>query len=236
MVSSATVMTDPALLERLLRNLLENALRYTLRGGIVIGCRRRGNGWRIDVVDMGIGIALADQKLIFESFYQVDYPGRPSGVGLGLGLSIVRCLAHLLSVRVSVTSTPGHGSRFSVDLPAWQEEISLYSRLEPVVTKTLSGCVLIVEDDALLREAMVLLLSEWGLVVIEAASGGEAQAALARAGRWPDMILADYRLRGENGLDVMARPCDQSRCDSAHVHSDREHRARDHAGHPFRRP
>ncbi len=96
-----------------MRNLLENALRYTRRGGVVMGQR---NGLRIDVVDSGIGIAAAEQAAIFEAFYQVDHPGRTRGLDLGLGLSIVQRLAHLLSATVSVASVPGRGSRFSVEL------------------------------------------------------------------------------------------------------------------------
>ncbi len=116
--TSATVVTDPVLLERILRNLIANALRYTRRGGVIVGARRRAGGIRIDVVDTGVGIAAADQSRIFEEFVQLGpAPHRhASGRGLGLGLAIVRRLCALLDHRLDVASAPGAGSRFSVTL------------------------------------------------------------------------------------------------------------------------
>lgn len=113
--SSLLIRTDRDLLERILRNLLENALRYTDRGGIVIGCRRRGDRVLIVVVDTGSGIPPEHLDRIFHEFYQVSNPARDRGLGLGLGLAIVERLVRLLDGRIHVTSTPGRGSCFSIE-------------------------------------------------------------------------------------------------------------------------
>lgn len=110
----ALVMTDPVLLERMLRNLLHNAVRYTERGGILIGARRRGDHLLFQVVDTGIGIPEEEQAKVFEDFYQVGNPGRDRSRGLGLGLSVVERMARLLGHTVSVRSVPDKGSVFSV--------------------------------------------------------------------------------------------------------------------------
>lgn len=113
----ATVRTDPVLLERILRNLLENALRYTLAGGILLGCRHHGDMLRIEVCDTGVGIPQDQLQMIFEEFHQLGNPERDREQGLGLGLAIVRRLATLLGHRIDVQSRVGRGSCFSVALP-----------------------------------------------------------------------------------------------------------------------
>ncbi len=114
---NARVVSDPLLLERILRNLLENALRYTRRGGILLGCRRRGDRLRIEVWDSGIGLAPEQMDNIFEEFYQAGNPERDRAKGLGLGLAIVERLARLLDHHVTVSSREGRGSRFAVTVP-----------------------------------------------------------------------------------------------------------------------
>ena len=109
--------TDAALLERILRNLIENALRYTAKGGVLIGVRQRGESVRLDVIDTGIGIAAEKQAEIFEEFRQLDNPARDSSHGLGLGLAIVSRLARLIGAEMQVASRLGHGTRFSLLLP-----------------------------------------------------------------------------------------------------------------------
>ncbi len=116
--SADLVISDRVLLKRMIRNLVSNSLRYTRQGGILIGCRRRGDSLLIQVWDTGIGIAEADLKLIFEDFYQVSNPARDRSRGLGLGLSIVQRTAQLLGLAISVCSRPGRGSVFTVVVPA----------------------------------------------------------------------------------------------------------------------
>jgi len=111
------VVSDPSLLERILRNLLINALRYTATGSVLLGCRRRGGMVEICVVDTGTGIAEDQQEQIFEDFIRLNNAPRPISQGLGLGLSIVRRTADLLSHPIALRSTPGHGSCFSICVP-----------------------------------------------------------------------------------------------------------------------
>jgi signal transduction histidine kinase len=115
--SRAVVLSDPVLLERMLRNLIENALRFTETGGILIGCRRQNGVVRIEVLDTGIGIAPGDQRLIFEELRQLANPERSAAKGLGLGLSIVQRLSRLLDHPIAIDSEPGKGSRFAISVP-----------------------------------------------------------------------------------------------------------------------
>jgi signal transduction histidine kinase len=115
------IHSDPVLVERLLRNLIENAIRYTPSGGLLLGLRHRQGTPRVDVIDTGIGIAPVHQRLIFDEFYQVGNPGRDRQLGLGLGLSIVRRVAQLIGAEITLSSRPGRGSRFSLLLPPGEE-------------------------------------------------------------------------------------------------------------------
>jgi len=116
--SDATVWTDPVLLEQILRNLVGNAIRHTAQGGVLVGMRRRGNTWVLQVWDSGPGIEPADQQRIFEAFVQLGNPARERSQGLGLGLAIVQRAATLLDHAVGVRSVVGKGSVFSVTMPA----------------------------------------------------------------------------------------------------------------------
>ena len=115
--SSTWVRTDAILLERILLNLVSNAIRYTSRGGIIVGCRHRGDRVRLEVWDSGIGLAEDQRRSIFGEFYQVGAPAPGQRAGLGLGLSIVDGLCRLLDHPIDLTSRPGAGSRFAVSVP-----------------------------------------------------------------------------------------------------------------------
>lgn len=201
--SSMCARTDTALLERALRNLIENALRYTESGRILVGCRRRGNTARIDVIDTGIGIPESDLGAIFEEFHQLRNPARDRNQGLGLGLAIVQRIAGLLGGRIEVQSELGRGSRFSICLPvAYLGE----SKVAAVVTNEVAGGerVLIIEDDGLLQNTLSLMLEEWGFRPI-LANSGEAAVAKVEGGERPDLIVSDYRLGpGMTGTDAIA--------------------------------
>ena len=200
------VMSDPVLLERILRNLLENAIRYTTSGGIVLGCRRRGEQIRIEVWDSGIGIPKTEQEKIFEDFYQIGNTERSGKKGLGLGLAIIRRLAHLLQHRIELRSSPGRGSVFSVSLPRGQR---IEHVAAPLVapSQSLSGKLLVViDDEASILQGMQALLESWQGETILAVSGAAALDELGKRERYPDLILADYRLRdGETGLQAIAQ-------------------------------
>lgn len=205
--------TDPGLLERVLRNLLANALRYAPGGRILMGARRRGDRLQIEVWDSGIGIADRHVDRIFQDFFQVGNAARDRREGLGLGLSIAKRLVTMLGGVIDVTSSLGRGSRFTVSLPltgsrpGGREPSGAGSGGGEPSGEGADRLIMLVEDDAVIRMALVLMLEEWGYRVVEAGSGTEADGlldGLAEAGEVPDLILADYRLpEGTTGLMVM---------------------------------
>ncbi len=204
--------TDPGLLERVLRNLLSNALRYAPSGRVLLGARRRGDRLQIEVWDSGIGIADQHIDRIFQDFYQVGNAARDRREGLGLGLSIAKRLVTMMGGSIDVTSSLGRGSRFTVSLPLTEPSIGTPARAggaEPGAIPDVSEdrLIMLVEDDAVIRMALALMLEDWGFRVAEAGSGTEADGLLdelIESGQPPDVILADYRLpEGTTGLMVM---------------------------------
>ncbi len=204
------VLSDPALLHRILLNLLSNAMRYTHRGGVLLACRPCADGKhvRVEVWDSGIGIAPEHHEAIFGEFYQVGNPERDRGNGLGLGLNIVERAAKLLEHRLQLKSRPGVGTRFGIEVPLAPGDAMMERRgaQRDRAADNLAGLrVMLVEDDALAREAVGSLLRSWGCVVAEA-SGLSAALAHWDDGVKPDVIVSDYRMPyGENGIDVIAR-------------------------------
>ncbi|RQS16615.1 ATP-binding protein [Burkholderia sp. Bp8998] len=204
----AIVDTDPVLLERIARNLVSNAVRYTDSGRIVVGCRRRGAHIAIQVWDTGRGIPHDQIHLVFQEYYQVDNPERDREKGLGLGLAIVRRLVDLLECGLTVRSEPGRGSCFEVcvdrsDLAPAQRDATEEAVVD--ITQT-SGLVVVVDDELAIREGMSKLLGMWGYDTIVADSGDDAIERLSACPRRPDLLVCDFRLRGtENGLKVIER-------------------------------
>ena len=184
--------TDAALLERILRNLLENALRYTVAGGVLIGLRQRGDRVRLDVIDSGMGIPADKQTEIFEEFRQLNNPARDSSRGLGLGLAIVNRLARLLGVEVQVRSRLGRGTRFSLLVPMDVGRPADAAAQPPLDDP--GGRILIIEDNDGVRAAYEIMLSQWGYVTLSAASGEEAIARAEQQAFGFEAILADHRL------------------------------------------
>ena len=204
--SAATVCSDALLLERVLRNLINNAIRYTPGGGLLIGVRRHGAQWRIEVWDTGVGIAPHQVDKVFEEFYQVGNPERNRRKGLGLGLSIVRRLSELLGHPLTVRSRPGRGTVFSIELPA----ACAPSASPPVATANTPAIgfdgrlVLVVDDDESVREGMLSLLRGWGAEVVACAGMAETRATLGRLTRAPDIVIADHQLhQGVVGADAI---------------------------------
>jgi CheY-like chemotaxis protein len=196
------VRTDPALLERALRNLIENAMRYTPKGAILVGLRRRGKFVRIDVLDTGVGIRADKQTEIFKEFFQLHNPGRDLGEGLGLGLAIVDRLARLLGAQVEVASKVGRGSRFSLSMPIDSEDCPVTTA--PLKPRNASGRVLIIEDNAFVRRGLEATLRQWGYETFAAACGEDALGLAAKEGWRFEMIIADHRLgAGLNGVETV---------------------------------
>ena len=161
---SAIVRTDPFLLERILRNLVSNAVRYTDRGRVLVGCRRGNNrNLRIEVWDTGRGIPLERQQEVFHEFVQLGNVERDRAKGLGLGLAIVDRLAKLLDCPVTLRSAPEKGSVFQVNVPLAQGQVLTVPRAQDAsMLPTRRGTVLVIDDDTVIQSAMRGLLSSWG--------------------------------------------------------------------------
>jgi two-component system, sensor histidine kinase len=203
---TAVIDTDPILLYRILVNLLNNALRYTQKGGVVVACRRRKEGLLIEVWDTGIGIPADKYDDIFREFHQLANPQRDREQGLGLGLAIVERTGRLLGHPVRVRSRVGRGSVFSMMVP-YGDPAQVRASERSRTTDALDGlAVLVVEDENEIRSAMTVLLEGWGCRVVVAPSGADVDAAIAKSGIEPHAILADFRLPGdENGIAVIGR-------------------------------
>lgn len=203
--SSASVQTDPQLLEQILRNLLSNALKYTPRGSILMGCRRRGDLLTILVCDSGIGVPAAERAMIFEPYRQGRKAAALGAHGLGLGLSIVQRLAQLLGHPISVHSTPGRGSAFMITLqvvpPAPEVPVALPPPDVRAETVKQTGTILLVEDEEQLRDLLSEVLEKEGHSVIAKYDAQDAMDWASGDVARPDLLLTDFELRGgTNGL------------------------------------
>jgi two-component system, sensor histidine kinase len=208
---------DPVLLERILRNLVSNAIRYSDDGGVLVSCRARqhadGPRLLLQVWDTGIGISEANLPRIFEEFFQTQSqrPLQPHHrKGLGLGLAIVKRLAALLQAPISVRSRVGHGTVFSLEVPVGraqrQADVVPGGQIKASLGLTLQGrCIVIVEDESAVREGLVVLLQAWGASVVafdtlQTLNAWLATPDLAR----PDLLLVDYRLpQGTTGIQAL---------------------------------
>jgi signal transduction histidine kinase len=202
--SSAWARSDPILLERIVLNLVSNAVRYTAAGTIVVGCRRRGDSLDIEVWDSGPGIPEDQQRNIFGEFYRLA--GDNTHGGLGLGLAIVDRLCNLLGHPIRLVSTVGKGSRFSATVPraAARAEIVQPPAPPALVDATRGKLVIVIDDDALVLDSMGGLLRSWGCRVVAAATPDEALVDLD-PGERPDLIICDYRLAdGQSGITAIA--------------------------------
>ena len=210
---SLSVRSDPRLLEQMIRNLLSNALKYTQRGTVLVGCRRTESSLRIEICDTGSGIPESELSAIFEEYHQLDNPARQRSRGLGLGLSIVKSLGELLGHTVRVRSKRGRGSVFSIEAPRSQAVVSAASLVASNATPPAApppvrrvGHILLIEDDPEIRDHLSKLLSEEGYQVAPAMDGPAAMDWIAEAATPPDLVLADYNLpNGMTGVDVSRR-------------------------------
>ena len=207
--SRAWVRSDAILLERILLNLVSNAIRYTSRGGVLVGCRRRGDSMRIEVWDSGIGLAEDQHRSIFGEFYQVDAPSPGGRAGLGLGLSIVDGLCRLLGHPIDLASRPGKGSRFAVSVPwasAREQPAESTVTLDAIANPARDKLIVVIDDDALVLDGMRGLLQGWGCRVVTADSSDAALAGLAYHQEQPNLVISDYFLaNGTTGVDVIER-------------------------------
>jgi CheY-like chemotaxis protein/anti-sigma regulatory factor (Ser/Thr protein kinase) len=206
MPCSLSVRSDRRLVRRVLQNLVSNALKYTTGGRVLVGCRRRGDSLAIEVHDTGPGIPVGKQKLIFQEFQRLESNGA-SAKGLGLGLSIVERIAQMLGHPIGLRSTPGHGSVFTLTVPLTIAlPIALPApRTARAALADLSGLsVLCIDNEPKILDGMKALLGGWGCEVLTAIGGAAALDIVREHGK-PDIILADYHLDAENGLDLVTR-------------------------------
>jgi signal transduction histidine kinase/CheY-like chemotaxis protein len=206
-VSRLHIFTDPALLERILVNLLSNAIRYTDHGKVLLGVRRVRDDWvRIEVHDTGRGIPEAYRHQIFEEYFQLENPERSRDKGLGLGLAIVKRLCQLIGSPIHVRSGAS-GTCFSLRAARCQPSRAPAAGKPPVPNPngaSLPGLVAFIEDDDSILEAMAILFEQWGIALAAGTDVSEVRAVLQRLGRAPDAILSDFRLRaGRNGLEAI---------------------------------
>ncbi len=205
--SSLWLNSDPILVERILGNLISNALRYTERGGVLIGARRVGQDTlRFEVWDSGKGIPHEYQSRIFEEYFQLENPERQRDKGLGLGLAIVTRLAQLLGSRIQVRSQPGLGACFSFQFSRCEAV-----PIQPVVAVTSNfllplknALVAFIDDDETILAAMVEVFDHWNVALAAGEDAEQVRIELLALGRAPDLILCDYRLRdGHTGIEAV---------------------------------
>ena len=202
------IVSDRNLLYRILQNFLANAIHYTETGGVLLGCRVRGDKLRISIWDTGIGIAESEVKSIFQEFHRLDYARRLDEKGLGLGLAICDRIARMLNHGIDVTSRPGRGSCFSVTVPLAKlsdpppSETQVAAHTDSIGLK--DSVVLCVDNEPDILEAMNLLLDRWGCpTVLLAETQAQAAQQVLKHGA-PDFVLMDYQLNDQsNGLQVM---------------------------------
>jgi PAS domain S-box-containing protein len=206
---SALVRSDIQLLARILRNLLSNAIRYTYKGRIVLGCRRQHQRLSIQVWDSGMGIAEERLEEIFQEFKRGDVQRPDQDRGLGLGLAIVEKIAGILGHRISVKSWPGKGSMFSVEVPlsaTAPKSLPMASMSEPMLERLQDAKVWVLDNDAAICAGMRTLLEGWGCRVITALSEQDLARQVDNYHAEADLLIADYHLDDDqNGVDAVAR-------------------------------
>ena len=213
---TAVVQSDPTLLREILQNLISNAIKYTHRGKIIVGCRHRGGLVCIEVWDSGIGIPEDEQEAVFEEFYQLDNPARDRNKGAGIGLAIVKRMAELLHHPLYLHSVVGKGSCFSIEVPVADSDQEI-DVAQPEITNpengSTGGSILLIDDDLIVLDATCMLLETLGYKVIPASGAEAAKQCLASESPPPEIIISDYCLPGVNtGTELVQQLRTRSGC------------------------
>jgi signal transduction histidine kinase/ActR/RegA family two-component response regulator len=205
-----SVTSDPQLLERIVGNLVQNAIRYTTHGGVVVVARNTATHLNVEVWDTGCGITPENLPRIFDEFYQVGRGERDRSQGLGMGLAIVKRLVALLGHRLEVASAPGRGTMFRLGVPLGTlgglDDETAAADTQPMAPEDdAARMVLVVDDEEPIREGLRLLLQEWGYQVMTAADAAQAERAVTALEGRVDLILSDLHLgHGPGGQEVVA--------------------------------
>ncbi|WP_420411695.1 PAS domain-containing hybrid sensor histidine kinase/response regulator [Roseibium sp.] len=204
--TSASIRTDRRLLRRLLQNLVSNAIKYTAEGRVLVGCRVKENQVLVEVHDTGLGIPETKQKAIFQEFHRLD-DGMRVAKGLGLGLSIVERISHVLKHNVDLKSELGKGSCFTVELPRTAPVPEHQPAPQPAASVSqLDGlCVVAIDNEPDILSGMRHLLTNWNCKVVTACDDAQAATLLNHAGFTPDVILADYHLDNGTGIEAIVK-------------------------------
>lgn len=198
--SNATILTDAVLLERIMRNLIQNAITYTSEGHVEVRCTEMVEGLKIEIIDTGPGIPQYEQNAIFSEYYQLEHEGNRPTIGLGLGLAIVRRLVDLLDVKFDLHSENGKGSTFSLELPFGDSNRIAVPQTVSSHTGLAGHNVLIIDDEEYILDGMMHVLQAHGCEPIAALSATDAIEQLTQKDIVPSMIVADYRLQdGKTG-------------------------------------
>jgi len=203
--SLLAVRSDRRLLRRLLQNLVSNAIKYTPKGRVLVGCRRRRGKLRIDVIDTGVGIPAGKQKIVFKEFQRLDQ-GVRAARGLGLGLSIVERIARVLDHKIRLRSASGRGSVFSIEIPTASvaEPTSVVQRKTAAPAAPLgTTIVLCIENERQVLDGMKTLLGGWGCHVLAASDLASALLTMQERRQRPDVLLVDYHLDEGNGIEAI---------------------------------
>ncbi len=203
----AIIRSDRRLLRRLLQNLISNAIKYTHKGRVLVGCRRMGDQLRLEVWDTGLGIPEEKQKIVFREFERLADAAK-SAPGLGLGLSIVERLGKVLDHHIVLRSQAGRGSVFGVELPIVEAQPVAVETREtlPSPHTPLAGLVVLaIDNEPRILEGMRSLLGGWGCQILTAADEAEATAALGSIESTPDVVIADYHLDATDGLTLVTK-------------------------------
>lgn len=206
-IQDVSIKTDPVLLNRILRNLMENAVKYTSTGFVKIATELASDEQLlIHIIDSGEGFPVSEYEHIFEEYYQLHNPLRTRTKGLGLGLAIVQRLCTLLGHKLSFDSIQNKGSRFSLSLPICSK-VEVARNVDEVESWTLEGeVVVVIDDDVAIQDGMQITLSSWGCDVIAAGSIDDALAMLVNSGKSPDVIISDYGLlNNETGINAIEK-------------------------------
>jgi signal transduction histidine kinase/CheY-like chemotaxis protein len=203
--SDGAVMADPVLLERVLRNFLDNAAKYSLAGEIVLRVQQSGDDLEISVEDQGVGMDEEDLAQVWNSFQRGRSAALAEAEGIGLGLAISRYMAEMMGARLGLHSRPGEGTRMTICLPRPIEPVHVEPLGDAPRRVDLQGrLIAVIENDRLAREALSAWLQDAGAVVLAGAGLGQVQELLQATGRRPDCILADYRLSEGDGVAAIA--------------------------------